>query len=71
MIDAFTTRQVYVPRSMPDNPPKVEEFRLPEDKAAILAESKPPAWVYLRGIMSAQSSTAIRKAKAKAAPSSV
>ena len=29
MIDAFTTRQVYVPRSMPDNPPKVEEFRLP------------------------------------------
>jgi nicotinate-nucleotide adenylyltransferase len=42
------------------------EFRLPEDKAAILADSRPPAWVYLRGIMSGQSSTAIRKAKAKA-----
>ncbi len=39
-------------------------FRLPEDKAAVLAESPPPAWVYLRGIMSAQSSTAIRTARA-------
>jgi nicotinate-nucleotide adenylyltransferase len=43
------------------------EFRLPEDKAGILAESRPPAWVYLRGIMSAQSSTAIRKARASSA----
>ncbi len=42
----------------------LEAFRLPEDKAAILAESEPPAWVYLRGIMSSQSSTAIRKARA-------
>ena len=42
----------------------LEEFRLPEDKAAVLADSEPPAWVYLRGVMSAQSSTAIRKAKA-------
>jgi nicotinate-nucleotide adenylyltransferase len=42
----------------------LEEFRLPEDKAAVLAESRPPAWVYLRGIMSGQSSTAIRKAGA-------
>lgn len=40
------------------------EFRLPEDKAAVLAESRPPAWVYLRGVMSAQSSTAIRRAGA-------
>jgi hypothetical protein len=40
------------------------EFRLPEDKAAVLAESRPPAWVYLRGVMSAQSSTAIRRARA-------
>jgi nicotinate-nucleotide adenylyltransferase len=39
------------------------EFRLPEDKAAILADSKPPAWVYLRGVMSPQSSTAIRKSR--------
>ena len=43
------------------------EYRLPEDKAGILAESRPPAWVYLRGIMSAQSSTAIRKARASSA----
>jgi nicotinate-nucleotide adenylyltransferase len=42
----------------------LEEFRLPEDKAAILADSRPPAWVYLRGIMSSQSSTAIRQAQA-------
>lgn len=42
----------------------LEEFRLPEDKAAILADSPPPAWVYLRGVMSTQSSTAIRKARA-------
>jgi nicotinate-nucleotide adenylyltransferase len=41
----------------------LEEFRLPEDKAAILADSKPPAWVYLRGVMSPQSSTAIRKSR--------
>ena len=39
-------------------------FRLPEAEATILAESPPPAWVYLRGIMSPQSSTAIRKARA-------
>ena len=45
----------------------LEEFRLPEDKAAILADSKPPAWVYLRGVMSPQSSTAIRKARASSA----
>jgi nicotinate-nucleotide adenylyltransferase len=43
------------------------QFRLPEDKAAVLAESPPPAWVYLRGIMSAQSSTAIRTARAASA----
>jgi nicotinate-nucleotide adenylyltransferase len=43
------------------------EFRLPEDKAAILADSNPPAWVYLRGVMSNQSSSAIRKALASSA----
>lgn len=41
--------------------------RLPEDKAATLADSPPPAWVYLRGIMSNASSTAIRKSLARAA----
>jgi nicotinate-nucleotide adenylyltransferase len=42
----------------------LEEYRIPEDKAAILADSRPPSWVYLRGVMSAQSSTALRKARA-------
>ncbi len=45
----------------------LEEYRLPEDKAAVLADSAPPAWVYLRGVMSTQSSTAIRKARASSA----
>jgi nicotinate-nucleotide adenylyltransferase len=42
----------------------LEEFRLPEEQAEVLAGSAPPAWVYLRGVMSAQSSTAIRKQRA-------
>ena len=41
--------------------------RLPEGEAANLAESAPPAWVYLRGLMSNASSTAIRKSLARAA----
>jgi nicotinate-nucleotide adenylyltransferase len=41
--------------------------RLPEDKAATLADTPPPAWVYLRGLMSTASSTAIRKSLARAA----
>ena len=45
----------------------LEHARLPEDKAASLAESPPPAWVYLRGVMSNASSTAIRKSLARAA----
>jgi nicotinate-nucleotide adenylyltransferase len=45
----------------------LESARLPEDKAAILADQAPPAWVYLRGMMSSASSTAIRKSLAKAA----
>lgn len=36
-------------------------YRIPEDQAETLAGRAPPAWVYLHGIMSAQSSTAIRK----------
>ena len=43
-------------------------FRLPEEQAARLAGSRPPAWVYLRGLMSAQSSTAIRRAGTGSAP---
>ena len=46
----------------------IAEFRLPEERAAVLADSAPPAWVYLHGVMSAQSSTAIRQARA-ASPS--
>lgn len=41
--------------------------RLPEDKAANLAETPAPAWVYLRGVMSAASSTAIRQGRTKLA----
>ena len=44
--------------------------RLPEDRAPALADSPPPAWVYLRGVMSTASSTAIRQAQAKATTSS-
>ena len=42
------------------------EARIPETKAATLAETPAPAWVYLRGMMSAASSTAIRQARARA-----
>ena len=45
----------------------LEDFRLPEDSAETLADAEPPAWVYLRGVMSAQSSTAIRKQRASSA----
>jgi nicotinate-nucleotide adenylyltransferase len=38
----------------------LEQFRVPEDEAEVLADREPPSWVYLHGIMSAQSSTAIR-----------
>jgi nicotinate-nucleotide adenylyltransferase len=41
----------------------LEDYRVPEDRAEVLAGSEPPAWVYLRGVMSAQSSTQIRKAR--------
>ncbi|MEO6394399.1 MAG: nicotinate-nucleotide adenylyltransferase [Devosia sp.] len=36
-------------------------FRLPEEAAETLAERSPPVWVYLHGVMSEQSSTAIRQ----------
>lgn len=42
----------------------LKAFRLPEEAAETLADRTPPAWVYLRGVMSAQSSTAIRTQKA-------
>jgi len=35
-------------------------FRLPEDEAASLADHEPPVWVYLHGLKSPLSSTALR-----------
>ncbi len=37
--------------------------RIPEEAAETLADRAPPAWVYLRGVMSPLSSTAIRAGK--------
>jgi nicotinate-nucleotide adenylyltransferase len=42
-------------------------FRLPEAKAAFLADRPPPAWVYLHGLKSPLSSTLLRAAKARIA----
>lgn len=42
----------------------LKPFRLPEEAAETLADRDPPAWVYLRGVMSGLSSTAIRAQKA-------
>jgi nicotinate-nucleotide adenylyltransferase len=39
----------------------LEDFRIPEEEAETLAERTPPAWVYLHGITSPLSSTAIRR----------
>jgi nicotinate-nucleotide adenylyltransferase len=39
------------------------DFRIPEEAAESLAGRPPPAWVYLHGIMSPLSSTAIRQAR--------
>jgi nicotinate-nucleotide adenylyltransferase len=44
----------------------LKEARIPEEAAESLADRRPPAWVYLRGVMSAQSSTAIRAGGRKA-----
>ena len=44
----------------------LKAFRIAEEAAETLADRAPPAWVYLRGVMSGLSSTAIR---AKAADS--
>jgi nicotinate-nucleotide adenylyltransferase len=40
------------------------DFRIPEQEAETLAGRDPPAWVYLSGLMSGLSSTAIRAARA-------
>ena len=38
----------------------LKKYRIPEAEAETLADREPPAWVYLHGMMSGQSSTAIR-----------
>jgi nicotinate-nucleotide adenylyltransferase len=40
-------------------------FRLPETSARKLAERKPPAWIYLHGLKSPLSSTALRAARTR------
>jgi len=40
-------------------------FRVPESAARTLAEHKPPAWIYLHGLKSPLSSTALRAARAR------
>lgn len=42
----------------------LKRYRIPEEEAETLAGRAPPAWVYLRGVMSGQSSSAIRRQKA-------
>jgi nicotinate-nucleotide adenylyltransferase len=42
----------------------LKRYRIPEAAAETLAGRTPPAWVYLRGVTSAQSSTALRAARA-------
>jgi nicotinate-nucleotide adenylyltransferase len=43
----------------------LDHARLPERDAARLADMLPPAWIYLRGVMSGASSTALRRARAR------
>jgi nicotinate-nucleotide adenylyltransferase len=42
---------------------RLRNYRIPEEAAETLAARNPPAWVYLRGVMSALSSTAIRSGR--------
>ncbi|MHB1101867.1 MAG: nicotinate-nucleotide adenylyltransferase [Devosia sp.] len=41
----------------------LKAYRIPEEQAATIADRDPPAWVYLHGMMSRQSSTAIRASR--------
>ena len=38
----------------------LKDYRVPEEESEALADQEPPAWVYLHGMVSRQSSTAIR-----------
>jgi nicotinate-nucleotide adenylyltransferase len=45
-------------------PQALAPFRLPEELAPVLAEQTPPAWIYLHGLKSPLSSTALRAQRA-------
>jgi nicotinate-nucleotide adenylyltransferase len=40
-------------------------YRLPDTQARVLADRRPPAWIYLHGLKSPLSSTALRAARAR------
>jgi nicotinate-nucleotide adenylyltransferase len=40
-------------------------YRLPDSQARVLADRRPPAWIYLHGLKSPLSSTALRAARAE------
>jgi len=42
-------------------------YRLPDSQARVLADRRPPAWIYLHGLKSPLSSTALRVARAEVA----
>jgi nicotinate-nucleotide adenylyltransferase len=42
----------------------LDQYRIPEARASQLADLRPPAWVYLHGLRSPLSSTALRAARA-------
>lgn len=45
-------------------PQALARYRLPEQFASVLADRKPPAWIYLHGLKSPLSSTALRALRA-------
>ena len=45
-------------------PQALAPYRLPEEFAPVLADQKPPAWIYLHGLKSPLSSTALRAQRA-------
>ena len=46
-------------------PQALAPYRLPEEFASVLAEQKPPAWIYLHGRKSPLSSTALRAKRSR------
>jgi nicotinate-nucleotide adenylyltransferase len=46
-------------------PQALAPYRLPEEFASVLAEQKPPAWIYLHGLKSPLSSTALRAKRSR------